>query len=460
MSGALRDRRASLGAMSEERRGERPVAEIVAQFDREDLVRLLVSAADWHVDVERSVRMAAARAAGDLRELKAEVDRALRTRRFLGYRDSAEWARAARPVVEQLGAAAREAPSAALVELLQRAIAHVVKTIMRADDSSGLIGDVARDLLEAHAVACDAGVADPVKLAAWMFRFRFKDQDFFEADPVRYRKALGDQGVAAFRHAVAGYEGAETFAVRHARERLAVLDGDVDRIVELLGGDLASPHRFRAVAEAMVEIDRDDLALAWAQRGIAETEGWQIAYLYDLACEVHERRGEPLEVLQVRRAQHERLPSSSTYAALRRSAEAVDAWEIERDAARSRLAEHDRRGLVDALLADGDDEQAWQAATRMPSDEVGDELWLRLADARGATDPADALAVYERLTDAVLLTTGRRAYASAIRILKRARSAADAADTPEAFAATVTRLREAHRRRPTFIAMLDKAQML
>jgi hypothetical protein len=80
-------------------------------------------------------------------------------------------------------------PSRELVELLERAVAHVVRVILNTDDSSGLIGDVARDLLDLHAKACDAGVADPTRLARWMFRFRFADQDFFEADPVRYAKA-------------------------------------------------------------------------------------------------------------------------------------------------------------------------------------------------------------------------------------------------------------------------------
>ena len=37
-----------------------------------------------------------------------------------------------------------------------------------------------------HARACDAGVADPLKLARWLVKFRFADQDFFEVDPVRY----------------------------------------------------------------------------------------------------------------------------------------------------------------------------------------------------------------------------------------------------------------------------------
>ena len=427
------------------RGGQRTLAEIAEGLGREQLVEVLVAAADRHEDVERSVRLVVARASGDLREIRAQVDRGLRTRRFLGYRESMEWARAARPVVAELEAAARESPSAELVELLQRAIGHVVKTMLRADDSSGMIGDVASDLLDAHAVACDAGVADPVKLARWMVRFRFKEQDFFEPDPVRYRGALGERGVAAYRRAVAEQEtGADAFAARYARERLAVLDGKVDRLVELLGGDLTAPYQFRAVAGAMVELGRDDLALVWIARGVAQTSGWQLAHLYELACEIHARRGEPLEVLRNRRAHHQRLPSASTYARVRDAAEEVDAWPVERAAARAVLGERDRRGLVEAVLGDGDDQLAWETAMTMPTDEVGRDLWLRLAEVRAGAHPAEALTVYERLVDETLHTADRRAYAAAVRMLKSARSVAEAAGTSEAFAANVARLREVH----------------
>ena len=87
--------------------------------------------------------------------------------------------------------------------------------------------------------------------------------------------------------------------------------------MRLLGGDLTTPHQFIGVAEAMRELGLDDDVLAWAKRGIAQTSGWQVAKLYDLACGVHAGRGEPLEVLALRRAQHERMPSSATYRALR-----------------------------------------------------------------------------------------------------------------------------------------------
>ena len=194
------------------------------------------------------------------------MDRGLRTRRFLDYRAGIAWAQATRPVL-------------------------VDRVILNADDSSGLIGDLARDLLELHARTCGAGSTDPVKLARWMFRFRFVDQDCFEADPVRYAHALDERGLAEFRKLVASYEGRDEFAVRYARERLAVLDGDRDEIIRQLGGDLSAPYHFIRVAEAMAELDDDETVIVWATRGIEHTSGWQVAQLYDLACDAHGRRG-------------------------------------------------------------------------------------------------------------------------------------------------------------------------
>ena len=235
-----------------------------------------------------------------------------------------------------------------------------------------------------------------------MVRFWFLDQDLFEVDPVRYRQALGEIGLTAYRQAVAVREHEDTFALQYVRERLAVLDGDTDRIVGLLGGDLTRPHQFAQVAEAMAELGRDKDVLAWCERGIAETQGWQTARLYDLACETHAGCGEPLEVLRLRRSQHERMPSLSSYHALRRAAEAVDAWAIEHDAARTALRERDPRAFIDALLSDGDAQLAWDTAQAAAEEQLGSDLWLRLAESRETANPADAATVYQRVGDQVL----------------------------------------------------------
>ena len=71
-----------------------------------------------------------------------------------------------------------------------------------------------------------------------------------------------------------------------------------------------------------------------AQRGIAQTSGWQVCQLYDPACDVHVWCEESLELLALGRAQHERMPSPSTYRVLRMTADAHDAWLLEQDSAR------------------------------------------------------------------------------------------------------------------------------
>lgn len=143
-----------------------PLDELIGSLGRDELVEVVAAAADRHEDVERMLRMVAARTDDDLSALREAVDRGLRTRRFLDYRESGAWAQAAWPIVTELDHLAATTPSRELVELLQRAIGHVVKVIMHADDSDGAIGDLAHELLNIHARACDAGLADPTRLAA------------------------------------------------------------------------------------------------------------------------------------------------------------------------------------------------------------------------------------------------------------------------------------------------------
>jgi hypothetical protein len=55
----------------------------------------------------------------------------------------------------------------------------------------------------------------------------------------------------AYRRAIEEREdGERVFAVRWARDRLTVFDGDSETIVALLGGDLSAPHQFIPLYEA------------------------------------------------------------------------------------------------------------------------------------------------------------------------------------------------------------------
>lgn len=456
--------------------GELSVEEAVGRLDEGTVRRLLVEAAESSEDVSRAVRLAATDDQDRLAVLRAAVDSGLRTRRHLDYRGASSWASDAAPVVDALAAEVAQRPSAELVVLLQRAVDHVVKVILRADDSSGMIGQLVRDLLESHQTLCAAGVAEPRALATWMVKFSFDDQDFFEIDPVAYVDALGDNGLTVYRDEVAQrsapdrvpedrsptlrahYGAFPSFAAKYAAERLAIIDGDTERLVELLGGDLSSPHQFTRVAGAMIELGRPADALAWARRGIAETTGWQIAKLYDLAAGLVGDTGDVDGVVELRRHHHERVPSSSTYAQLQAAARATGTWDAEIVAARAALSAHDTPGLIDALLADGDTDEAWRTATTTDQPLMSSQ-WQRLAEAREPTQPHQAMEVYLRLADEALGQADKRAYRAAVRHLQAARRAATAADRTPEFDEHLATLREQHRRRPTLIALLDKARL-
>ncbi len=101
--------------------GVEPIDEVVARLDDAVARRPLVSTAEWHEDVMRAVRLAAAGESERLAVLKVAVDEGLRTRRHLDYWGSSAWARDAAPVVGALAEEVAFAPSAELVVLLQRA---------------------------------------------------------------------------------------------------------------------------------------------------------------------------------------------------------------------------------------------------------------------------------------------------------------------------------------------------
>ncbi len=238
-----------------------------------------------------------------------------------------------------------------------------------------------------------------------------------------------------------------------------MLDRDVDRLIALLGEDLSAPHQFIRVVEAMVELGRWDDALAWARRGIAETTGRQVAKLYDLAAGLLTERDDTGGVVDLRRHHHQRTPSASTYAQLKDAARRAGTWEDEVDAARALLAERDPAGLVDALLADGEAEAAWAVAAGGDHELLSAAQWVRLAQAREPLVPGDAMEVYLRLGDAVLERADKRAYREAVRHLTAARRAATAAGRTEEFTARLAVVRERNRRRPSCMAMLDKADL-
>jgi hypothetical protein len=104
--------------------------------------------------------------------------------------------------------AADSADPAALLAVVEKAVAAAVRVILRADDSSGIIGDAIRDLLELHVQVVSKARPSPSRLAAWMIKFQFDGtQDFFSIDVADYASVLGSDGLALYRAKLAEIAG-------------------------------------------------------------------------------------------------------------------------------------------------------------------------------------------------------------------------------------------------------------
>ncbi|WP_413452933.1 DUF6880 family protein [Georgenia phoenicis] len=351
-----------------------------------------------------------------------------------------------------------------------KALASAIKVIARADDSSGIIGDACRRLLDLHPKAAAAAQVPPRKLVDWMIAFQFDgDVDYFELDPVAYAPALGEEGLAMYRARLAEIAdalgplpaGTERWDVpnRHERwvlewngRRLAVLDRDVEAIIRTHARDQKVAAWLQDAAEALAEIGAFDLAIDWARQATRFNLGHQSLRASDYWCALlAEHR--PGELLAARVEVFRRWPTSSTAAGLYR--DAVEAWPEYREEVMSRLSGSPRDAVVFALDPLKEVELAWELAHSLTLE--ADDVWERLAEEYAKTHPLAVLPVLRRLVERELTQADAQRYRAAARRLARMRRLAAGSDEVADVERFVAELRETHRRRPRLQQEFDRA---
>jgi uncharacterized Zn finger protein len=392
---------------------------------------------------------------GDVSMLGPVVD-SLRTRGHLDYRRANRHGEDAHEVVDQLEALLSPTTADAMLPLIERAIDLLVRTILRSDDSSGIQSGAVGRLLSLHEDAAQLGSPDPLRLARWMAKLGFAEHGFFDVDPVPYAEALGDRGLAAYRRSVDKRltDDPGDFAARRAAQRLAVLQGDVEQVVELVGGPLDRPYYFQQLVDALLEIGAEEEALRYAVRGLTVSPVSHLTIpLYDTAVRMLRERGDIVEALRLRKQQFQTFPTEVSYGSLRRAAKEASSWETERLAALDVLLERNPRAWLAMLLSEGETDLAWDASRDMDLDPAMARMLLR---ARAKERPADVFEGYVELIDHLLGPADRQAYAQAIAELAQLRRACEAGDRGEDYDAYVAELLERHRRRPTLVTMLRR----
>lgn len=372
--------------------------------------------------------------------------------------------------VDLLEAAIPSAEPQEVYTVTHKALASAVKVIARADDSSGIIGDACRRLLDLHPRAAAAAGVAPRRLVDWMITFQFDgDVDYFEIDPVAYAPALGEQGMRAYRTRLDDIEAGlgprpsprdrwstghshEWFTLDWNAQRLAVLDRDVDAIIRTHAKDREVAAWLHDTAKAFEEIGEIDHAIDWARQATDFDRGHQSRSAADYWCRLLQEH-RPGDVLEARLLVFRRWPSSTTAGSLHQVAEA--AWPDYRDEVMAGLAASPRDAVLFALLTLEDPQLAWDLAHSLGLD--SDDVWSRLAKAYEKVDPIAVLAVHRRLVEHELVQAGAQHYRLAARRLYRMRTLAAQSGREAEVDDLVAHLRETYRRRPRLQQEFDRA---
>ncbi len=352
----------------------------------------------------------------------------------------------------------------------QRAIASALKVIMRADDSSGIIGDACRDFLELHPIVAARAHPAASKFVDWMVKFQFdNDCDYFTIDPVAYAPALGAEGMASYRvkldeHAAtlgprppedelwSSQHSGAWFTLDWNARRLAVFDRDVDAIIRTHAQDRRVAAQLQDTAAALMEIGEVDAAIDWAKQATDFDDGHQARRAADYWCELLAKH-RPDELLSARVEVFRRWPSSTTAGYLYRDAGA--AWLDYEDEVIERLTARPRDAVLFAQHSLNDVLYAWNLAHSLGLDD--DRVWSDLAKAYEKLDPIAVLPVHTRLVERELADADARHYRGAARRLKKMRKLAAGSSESAEVDEFIGDLRERYRRRPRLQLEFDRA---
>ena len=409
----------------------------------------------------------------DDNELTVLVDRLRRDRRRDPYSGRDAYSRTAREVANRCEQLIDIGEAAVAVPVLRKAVDRMTNALMYMDSSSGVLGNDLSYLMEAYARACRAAPPRPAGLAAWLVKLVCDGPGWPDVVLREWAPALGPKGLAEVARLVDERAAAVTepddrhqqWAVRHLREQIAEVSGDVDGHVRVLAEHLVSADQYRRIVKVLVQAKRPAEAIVWARRGLAEHDsGHQAAALRDLLVQLLIETGEPDAAVNERRTAFDAQPMIDNFRSL-----LTTATETDRDAAHTEWAltvvrERAARQagylphLIDALILAGRDDEAWHTALAR-WDEVPARQRVELLELRRQTHPAEVREPYQALIDAQLLDSyDKRRYDKAITLLRHLHEAYAATGEVTRFDAYLQALRVQHRRRPTFLAKLDAAR--
>jgi hypothetical protein len=228
-------------------------------------------------------------------------------------------------------------------------------------------------------------------------------------------------------------------------ESLARKSGNVEELVAVLERDLSYASQYLRIAGIYREARLREKALAWAERGMNASPGYDGARLREFVAEEYLHNDRHADALRIVWVEFRGNPSLEGYKKLEKYALAADDWEDWRDQALAhvrktlkngerssgnaaapthsrRYPRQDRSLLVEIFLYENKHEDAWMEAKGGGCHEG---QWLRLAALREKQHPEDAQAIYLRLGEQTIIRASGN-YDEGVALLERAAAAARA----------------------------------
>jgi uncharacterized Zn finger protein len=433
----------------------------LTSIDPAELVDLLLDLAANDPALHRRLSLrAAAHGTPDAKELRRLVGN-LRTRGFLDYSRSFDYAQKAEDVIDGLESVSTTHPAVA-GPLYRLAIQHIMKATEQGDDSSGVISDALYRAVEGYAATCRAAPPEPVELANWMIDFEIDGPGWPEAPVTDFAEALGETGLAAYwrRLSELSATGSDSRArtVQRLREQyLKTIAGDTDALVALYAEGLPQAFRYVQIGETLRDAGRANEAIDWLRRGLAEADR-RDTRIDLLLADLLTAAGQHAEAVDVLWKPFTSWPDVDSHRRLLDGAERAGTLAETADRAIGYLRRRATRGgpyanpLVTVLLAAADIDGAWAAATEH---QCSPDLFFTVAARRAETHPADAIPLFAAQAEDLIDRKNKSAYADATNLIKQVRDLHRRAGMD--FAGYLAELKDRHRRKNTLLAELARA---
>jgi len=361
------------------------------------------------------------------------------------------------------------------------------------DDSSGHMHSIFENLQTLHLEACKTAKPDPQALAERLFEWESVGEwDVFSGAATRYADILGKSGMKRYRElAQAEWRKVEPLTHNARREKvhentgrrfritnimkaLAQQTGDVEALVDVLRHDLSQPYSFLKIAEAYKGARKAAKALEWAQRGIETFPERPDSRLLEFTADEYHRLKRHDEAMGLVWQLFTNRPGLEQYRQLKQHAARCQQWSswrkqaidhlfalLKNESAQTRVpgrsyfsyAYEPRSVLVEIHLWEDNVDEAWELAL---GGDLHEELWLKLADKRAQQHPDDAIRIYRNQVEAAVSQTNKKYYLVAVRYLKKIRTLMTQSDQENTFANYLETLRATHKRKRSFIAMIEK----